>query len=73
MKLCSTEESTPEVWRFLLQYFQAKDVECKIISLPTQEANKDFELVYEIARQLEAFGINRSAVTNTSFRDRLLG
>lgn len=42
-----------------MQYFQAKGVEIHIAALPTQEANKSFELVYEIARQLEAFGINR--------------
>lgn len=34
-------------------------MEVKILALPTREANKDFELVYEIARQLEDFGINR--------------
>ena len=42
-----------------LQYFGHHGVEIKILSLPTREANKDFELVYEIARELEEFGINR--------------
>ena len=37
-------------------------MEIKILSLPTREANKDFELVYEIARELEEFGINRQAI-----------
>ena len=43
-----------------LQYFAHHGVEIKVLSLPTREANKDFELVYEIARELEEFGINRS-------------
>ena len=32
-----------------------------MLPLPTMEANKDFDLVFEVARQLEAFGINRFA------------
>ncbi len=43
----------------LLQYFAVNGVEIQMLPLPTREANKDFELVYEIARQLEDFGINR--------------
>ena len=46
-------------WLVLLQFFTHHGVEIKVLSLPTREANKDFELVYEIARELEEFGINR--------------
>ena len=42
-----------------LQYFKTKGVEIKMVALPTREANKDFDLVYKIARELEAFGLNR--------------
>lgn len=41
------------------EYFAVNGVEIQMLPLPTREANKDFELVYEIARQLEDFGINR--------------
>lgn len=47
----------------VLQFFAHHGVEIKVLSLPTREANKDFELVYEIARELEEFGINRSVIT----------
>lgn len=30
-----------------------------IVPLPTMEANKDFELVFELARQMEHFKLNR--------------
>lgn len=30
-----------------------------MVALPTREANKDFDLVYKIARELEEFGLNR--------------
>lgn len=46
-----------------VQYFYVKGIEAKVIALPTQEANKDFELVYEIAHQLEEFGLNRSGIS----------
>ena len=41
------------------QYFAAHGVECRILPLPTNEANKNFDLVFEIARQLEEFKLNR--------------
>ena len=41
------------------QYFAAHGVECAILALPTNEANKGFELVFEIARHLEEFKLNR--------------
>jgi len=44
-----------------LQYFAVHGVEIEMLPLPTWEANKDFQLVYEVARQLEDFGINRLA------------
>ena len=50
----------------MLQYFDTKGVEVRILPLPTKEANKDFDLVFEVARQLEAFGINRFAACKIS-------
>ena len=46
---------------FCAQYFAAHGVECAILPLPTNEANKGFELVFEIARHLEEFKLNRYA------------
>lgn len=46
---------------FGAQYFAAHGVECAILPLPTNEANKGFELVFEIARHLEDFKLNRYA------------
>ena len=34
-------------------------VAAAIVPLPTMEANKDFELVFELARQMEHFKLNR--------------
>ena len=34
-------------------------MEYEILSLPTNEANKNFELVFRIAERLEAFKLNR--------------
>ena len=42
-----------------MQYFAAHGVECCILPLPTNEANKGFDLVFEIARHLEDFKLNR--------------
>jgi hypothetical protein len=42
-----------------VQYFSQNGVEFTIIPLPTWEANKTFDLVFEIARQLEDFRVNR--------------
>ena len=42
-----------------MQYFAVHGVECAILPLPTNEANKGFELVFEIARHLEEFKLNR--------------
>lgn len=46
---------------FCVQYFAAHGVECAILPLPTNEANKGFDLVFEIARHLEEFKLNRYA------------
>ncbi|KAK9832663.1 hypothetical protein WJX81_008668 [Elliptochloris bilobata] len=40
-------------------YFATHGVECRILPLPTNEANKSFDLVFEIARQMEDFKLNR--------------
>ena len=45
--------------RLCPQYFEVHGVVIKMLPLPTREANKDFEMVYEMARQLEQFGLNR--------------
>ena len=34
-------------------------MEYEILALPTNEANKSFELVFEVAAALEKFGLNR--------------
>jgi 3-dehydroquinate synthase len=41
------------------QYFTHHSFEYEILPLPTNEANKSFELVFEVADALEKFGINR--------------
>ncbi|CAL5223885.1 g6478 [Coccomyxa viridis] len=41
------------------QYFAQNGVTACIVPLPTMEANKDFELVFELARQMEHFKLNR--------------
>ena len=33
----------------------------EILTLPTSEPNKSFDLVFKIAEQLDAFGLNRCA------------
>lgn len=43
-----------------LQYFTHHGFEYEILPLPTNEANKSFELVFEVAAALEKFGLNRS-------------
>jgi hypothetical protein len=45
--------------RWWWQYFDAHGVECRILPLPTNEANKSFDLVFEITRQLEEFKLKR--------------
>ncbi len=50
------------VTRWWWQYFDAHGVECRILPLPTNEANKSFDLVFEITRQLEEFKLNRRAL-----------
>ena len=50
--------STEAAWR-AVQYFDANSVECYILALPTVEANKGFDLVFEVARHLEKFALNR--------------
>lgn len=42
-----------------MQYFSVNGVECTIVPLPTEEANKSIDLVFEIARELETFKLNR--------------
>lgn len=42
-----------------MQYFALNGVTAAIVPLPTMEANKDFELVFELARQMEHFKLNR--------------
>ena len=44
-----------------VQYFDANGVEAYILPLPTCEANKSFDLVFEVARHLEIFRLNRCA------------
>ncbi len=44
-----------------VQYFAQNGVTACIVPLPTMEANKDFELVFELARQMEHFKLNRCA------------
>ena len=41
------------------QYFAENGITAAIVPLPTMEANKDFELVFELARQMEQFKLNR--------------
>lgn len=38
---------------------QHHGVEYELCALPTNEANKSFELVFQIAERLEAFKLNR--------------
>ena len=49
----------PEAVWCVMQYFDANSVECYILALPTVEANKGFDLVFEVARHLEKFALNR--------------
>ena len=42
-----------------MQYFSVNGVSATIVPLPTMEANKDFELVFELARRMEEFKLNR--------------
>lgn len=44
---------------WFLQYFAHHGIEYEILPLPTNEANKSFELVFEVAAALEKFGLNR--------------
>ena len=44
-----------------MQYFALNGITAAIVPLPTMEANKDFELVFELARQMEHFKLNRFA------------
>ena len=44
-----------------MQYFSVNGVSATIVPLPTMEANKDFELVFELARRMEEFKLNRWA------------
>ena len=48
-----------------VQYFAVNGVTAAIVPLPTMEANKDFELVFELARQMEHFKLNRYATVTT--------
>lgn len=41
------------------RYFEHHGFEYKLLALPTNESTKSFDLVFEIAEQLELFGINR--------------
>ena len=45
-----------------MQFFVANNIDFRILPLPTNEANKDFDLVFHIAAELEAFHLNRCAV-----------
>ena len=48
-------------------------MEHEILSLPTDEAHKDFDLVFQVADALERFGINRCRIPGTaSFGNRNL-
>lgn len=42
-----------------MQFFKFHEVEHEILALPTNEAHKDFDLVFQVADALERFGINR--------------
>ena len=44
---------------FALQYMRHHGVEYELLSLPTNEANKSFDLVFQVAERLEAFKLNR--------------
>ena len=44
---------------WVLQYMQHHGVDYELLSLPTHEANKDFDLVFRVADRLEAFKPNR--------------
>ena len=57
MQLCSGHADI--VLSLLLQYFDAHGVEAYILPLPTNESNKSFDLVFEVARHLESFRLNR--------------
>lgn len=41
------------------RYFEHHGFEYKLLALPTNESTKSFDLVFEIAEELEKFGINR--------------
>lgn len=43
----------------VLQYMQYHGVEYEILALPTNEPNKSFNLVFQLAERLEAFKLNR--------------
>ena len=43
----------------VLQYMQFHGVDYELLSLPTHEENKDFDLVFAVAERLEAFKPNR--------------
>ena len=42
-----------------VQYMQYHGVEYEILALPTNEPNKSFNLVFQLAERLEAFKLNR--------------
>jgi hypothetical protein len=44
-----------------MQYFAMNGIATAIVPLPTMETNKDFELVFELVRQMEHFKLNRWA------------
>lgn len=44
---------------YAAQFFKFHEVEHEILSLPTNEAHKDFDLIFRVADALERFGINR--------------
>ncbi len=47
------------LFSWLTQYFTHHGFGHEILALPTNEANKSFELVFQVADALEKFGINR--------------
>lgn len=56
-----------------MQYFSVNGVDAKIVPLPTMEANKSFDLVFEIARQAESFKLNRCSPNLVYHACRKLG
>ncbi len=52
----------------VLQYMQHHGVDYQVLPLPTNEPNKSFDLVFQVAEELEKFKINRWATSAKSLQ-----